>query len=99
MRDIDHTVIQKYSIWDGGESHPWGLGFILPDQEETEEEEEEDEDVPDLQIVGAPPDYYARKEREMCRLQRKMDAMHANFQAFTVDFSGALSQAFSQQGI
>lgn len=26
---IDHSVIARYKIWGGGESHPRGLGFII----------------------------------------------------------------------
>lgn len=69
MRDIESAAIQKYTIWTGGKSYTWGLGFILPeDNSDSEEEEEDHVPVPAPQPVGSPPYYYAKQEREMRHL-------------------------------
>lgn len=91
MSDIDHATIKKYKVWKGAPSHPRGLGFSLKDQEESEEEL-------DPHPMEAPHPHHARQDREIRRLQRRMDAMHMDFRTYTTEFSGALSQAFAQLG-
>lgn len=100
MLDIDSATIKKYTIWSGGKSHPRGLGFILPKDDSSDEEEEEEEQdkgnvlVHAPQAAGPPPDYYARQEREMRHLRKRMDSMYLDFKTYTTEFAQALSRAF-----
>lgn len=96
MRDIDHTTIQKYTIWNGAKSHVWG--FIMSEEESESEDGDNNEEEEDTAAPYSASPLLGEQNRDICRLQRRMDAMHGNFQAYTTEFSGILSNAFSQLG-
>ena len=98
MKDIDSATIQKYSVWAGGRSNPRGLGFIMPDIAQDDSSDEEGAPAPVPQAPALPIAQLERQERDIRRLQRRMDRMHLDFHTYTADFSEALSGAFAQLG-
>lgn len=90
-QDITHATIQKFNDWASGTTHPWGKGFILPTPASVPPPQP-------AEAAATPPATTESHDCRMRRLERKMDALHDKFSAFTNGLSQALAESFAQQG-
>ena len=70
----------------------------MPDIAQDDSSDEEGAPAPVPQAPALPIAQLERQERDIRRLQRRMDRMHLDFHTYTADFSEALSGAFAQLG-
>lgn len=103
MSVIDHTIIQRYKIWEGGESRPRGKGFILNQQrlEESPEMQEQQDDP----TAESPSNFdtsiqalHRRLDRQKRRMNRQFDALayrQDTMITFNTQFATTLSEIFS----
>lgn len=100
---IDHATIVRYKVWEGGESHPRGEGFILneqrfnapPDMQEQQDEptatDPSDFDA-SIQTLHRRLDQQDRRmNKQFDTLAQRMDAM----MAFNTQFASTLLGIFS----
>lgn len=89
-QDITHATIAKFKDWTGGEPHPRGLGFIIQPTfpEPPQWPSQTNEARPSTRATTAIGD------RQLRRLERKVDAMYDNFVAFTTGLTMSLVEAF-----
>ena len=59
---LDTRMIARYSVWPGGESHPWGLGFIFPSASEPEDDAEDTSGDEDEAMGDQGPEHTPQTE-------------------------------------
>lgn len=68
MAVIDHATIQRYKVWEGGDSHPRGEGFIVVSPSPSQAMDDEPTDMPE-QPSSSSSEYFVPLQD----LHRKVD--------------------------